>query len=50
MEKLIGRCRFRQNDAWRDYAEFVAEYLDHDPPMPRVSLRANRVLLAGLAS
>jgi flavin-dependent dehydrogenase len=50
MEKLIARCRFRQNEAWREYAEFVAEHLDHDPPLLRVSLRANRVSLAGRAS
>jgi hypothetical protein len=43
MTDVIARCRFRHNEAWRDYGRFFEEHADREQAAPRVALRANRI-------
>jgi len=43
LERLMTRCRFGHNDAWREYATFVQEHLRDHQPASRVALRRNQV-------
>jgi 2-polyprenyl-6-methoxyphenol hydroxylase-like FAD-dependent oxidoreductase len=46
LEQLIARCRFREEAAWSEYAEFVSDKLDPKPADFKVALRAGRLTLA----
>jgi hypothetical protein len=46
MTDVIARCRFRHNEAWRDYGRFFAAHANGEQVTPRVALRASRVLRA----
>lgn len=43
MKDVIARCRFRHNQAWRDYGRFFDEHADRERAAPRVALRAGRI-------
>ena len=43
LQLLIARCRYRQHDTWRDYADFLAKNADPHRSTSTVALRAGRL-------
>jgi 2-polyprenyl-6-methoxyphenol hydroxylase-like FAD-dependent oxidoreductase len=46
LASLIARCRFRDDEAWTEYAQFIARHLVYEPPLSTVSLSAGNYSLS----
>jgi hypothetical protein len=43
LAQLIARCRFRENETWQEYAQFIEEHAYYRQPESNVALKAGRI-------